>query len=54
MAPLPNARMRSAPELEGHRNIEEPVLNAIAAVARIAGPEQHSTGGEPHQLGAGK
>jgi len=37
-----------------HRDLEESVLDAIAAVARIARPEQHSTGGEPHQLGAGK
>jgi hypothetical protein len=46
-----NALSAGAPN---HRNLEESVFDAITAVAGIAGPEQHSAGGEPHQLGAGE
>jgi hypothetical protein len=37
-----------------HRNLEESVLDAITAIAGIAGPEQHFTGGKPHHFGASK
>jgi hypothetical protein len=37
-----------------HRTFEDSVLDAITAVARIAGPEQHLTGAKPHHLGIGK
>ena len=31
-----------------YRNLEEPVLDAVTAVAGIAGPKQHLTGRKPH------
>jgi hypothetical protein len=37
-----------------HRTFEDSILDAIAAVAGIAGPEQHLTGAKPHHLGIGK
>jgi hypothetical protein len=37
-----------------HRNLEESVLDAITAVAWIAGPEQHPTGGKLDLLGVGE
>ena len=40
--------------IRNHRNLEESVLDAITAIAGIAGPEQHFTGGKPYQFGASK
>ena len=37
-----------------HADLEQALLDAIAAVARIAGEEQHLVGGELHRLGIGE
>jgi hypothetical protein len=37
-----------------HRKFEQSIVDAIAAVAGIAGPEQHLTGRKPHHVGAGE
>ncbi len=52
MPPGPTiARMRSAPDAAIMLTFEQSLLDAIAAIARIAGQEQHLVGGKLPLLG---
>jgi hypothetical protein len=47
-APAEEGKNALGARVRNYRNLEKPFLNAVTAVAGIAGPEQHLTGTKPH------